>query len=244
MDTVSGLSAAEVARRLGTTVPRVKRAIDRMGLPVERGAGGRVRIDPPQLARLRRELGARTPVDGLTRVQVAILAALARAPLGLVSVRAVARRACVSPTAASEAIDALAERGLIVREPARVAAGRARDVELLHPAWERREWRRLAPALAAVEPPRQGSEPAHVVPDRLRHLFWNTAPTQLDVRGAGGYIAKRLLEVADLEGLAWGAEHLDAADWERAARARGLDARSRRLARNIAQAGRERADAA
>jgi DNA-binding MarR family transcriptional regulator len=240
------ITAAEAARRLGTTVPRVKRAIDRIGLPVERGAGGRVRIDPDQLDRLRRELGAGAgaAVEGLTRVQVAILAALARAPLGLVSARAAARRACVSPTAASRAIEELVDRGLVVRERARIAAGRARDVELLRPAWERRAWRRLAPALAAVQPPQHGPEPAGVVPDRLGHLFWNTAPEQLDVRHAGGYIAKRLLELADPEGLAWGTEHLDPADWERAARARGLDARSRRLARNIAQVGRAKADAA
>jgi excisionase family DNA binding protein len=46
MDT---LSATEAARRLGTSVPRVQRAIRRLGLPVARGRGGRVQLTEPQL---------------------------------------------------------------------------------------------------------------------------------------------------------------------------------------------------
>lgn len=76
------------------------------------------------------------------------------------------------------------------------------------------------------------------VPLRLRHLFWNTAESQLDVRRAGPYIARRLLRTMDLQGLAWGAQALGPDDWEQAALARGLEPKARRLARNLAEASR------
>jgi hypothetical protein len=75
------------------------------------------------------------------------------------------------------------------------------------------------------------------VPRELRHLFWNTAEEQLDVRYAGGYVARRLLTVGDLDGLAWGAENLTAADWHHAATARGLSPDAKALAENLAAAG-------
>lgn len=74
-----------------------------------------------------------------------------------------------------------------------------------------------------MRPPGAGPCPGEAVPARLRHLFW-------DILGSGGSIARRLLRSGDLEGLAWGAAHLRAADWEHGATARGLDAMTRRLA--------------
>jgi hypothetical protein len=68
----------------------------------------------------------------------------------------------------------------------------------------------------------------------LRHLFWNTAPTQLDVFRGGPYIARRLLRAMDLEGLAWGACNLRSTDWLQAQKARGLEPQVRALARNLA----------
>jgi hypothetical protein len=74
------------------------------------------------------------------------------------------------------------------------------------------------------------------VPGRLRHLFWNTADSQLDVSSSGPYIARRLLQTMDLQGLAWGAKTLAPRDWEQAAKARGLDPKVRQLAQNLASA--------
>jgi len=237
MDSDDAISAAEAARRLGTTIPRVKRAVARLELPVERGPGGRVGIDPDTFERLQAELGTARPLEGLTRVQAAVLAALDAAPLGLVSARAVASRAGVAPTSASRAIERLAAGGLVVRRPVHVAAGRARRVELLTPRRSSPRWRKLAPALGRIQPPQRDRDPRDaVVPSRLHHLFWNVAPAQLDVRRSGGSIARRLLQSGDPEGLAWGAQHLSAADWEHGAAARGLDARRRRLAHNLAAA--------
>jgi len=80
------------------------------------------------------------------------------------------------------------------------------------------------------------------VPYRLHHLFWNADPNDLDTDEHGGYIAQRLLSSGDLDGLAWGAEHLPPGAWEQAAGARGLPARTRALAANLAAAGVEHPD--
>jgi len=236
MDSVSG---SEAARRLRTSLPRVLRAIERLRLDVERGGAGRVRLSASQLDRLGAELGVAPSVDGLSRVETQVLAALARAPRGLATLRAVARRAGVSPTAAAGALDALSERGLIRRERQWVAAGRAREVELLRANVTAPEWAILAPQLAAVRPrARRGPARPRHLPDRLRHVFWNADPSRLDLGAHGGYIAERLLSSHDLDGLAWGASALTAHDWERAARNRGLTAAERALARNLARAAR------
>lgn len=236
MDTIS---ASEAARRLGTSLPRVRRAIDRLGLEVDQRRGGRVRLSESQLERLRGELGVVPSVDGLSRVETQVLAALARAPRGLATVRAVARRAGVSPTAAAGALRSLAGRGLVRREREWVAAGRARELELIRANVTAPGWAALAPRLAAVRPPaRREPRPPSRLPTRLRHLFWNADPSRLDLRRHGGYIAERLLSSHDLDGLAWGARALTARDWEQAARNRGLSAEERALARNLARSER------
>lgn len=233
MDTIS---AGEAARRLATSLPRVLRTIERLGLDVDRRGGGRVRLGTSQLERLRSELGVVPSIDGLSRIETQVLAALARAPRGLAAVRAIARRAGVSPTAAARALGSLAERGLVRREREWVAAGRAREVELVRANVTAPEWAALAPRLAAVRLPgrREPGRPSRL-PARLRHLFWNADPSQLDVSRHGGYIAERLLSSHDLDGLAWGARALTACDWEQAARNRGLSDPERALARNLAR---------
>lgn len=233
MDTIS---ASEAARRLETSVPRVQRAIERLGLEVDRGRGGRILLSESQLERLRSELGVVPSIDGLSRVETQVLATLARAPRGLATVRAVARRAGVSPTAAGGAVRSLADRGLVRREREWVAAGRARDVELVRANFGAPDWASLAPRLTAVRLP-TGREPRRPsrLPARLRHLFWNADPSRLDLRAHGGYVAERLLSSHDLDGLAWGARALTARDWEQAARNRGLSAQERALARNLAR---------
>jgi len=236
MDTIS---AGEAARRLSTSVPRVQRAIGRLGLDVPRGRGGRVLLTEQQLEELRAELGVVPRVDELSSIETRVLAALARAPRGLASIRAVARRAGVSPTAAGAAVRSLTERGLVRKEREWVASGRACEQELIYAAVAAADWPELARQLAAVRLPagRAGPRPTRV-PSRLAHLFWNTGPGQIDVRRHGGYLAQRLLSAGDLDGLAWGREALTRADWEQAARTRGLSARERALALNLARSGR------
>ncbi|MDQ3760750.1 MAG: hypothetical protein M3460_03370 [Actinomycetota bacterium] len=89
-------SAASVARELGTNVPRLMRAGDRLGLHPSRSPGGHQRFDSGDVARLATELGVTPKIGGLRRTQVQVLATLARAPLGLRSRRA--RERPKSPT--------------------------------------------------------------------------------------------------------------------------------------------------
>lgn len=235
MDTIS---AADLARELDTSVPRVTRAAERLGVD-GRQASGRFAFSSAAAQRLREALGSTPPAEGLSRSELIVLAALRSAPFGLGSARAVARRGALSPTTAAGALESLERKGLVVSSESMIAEGQARRVRVwranvLHPRWPS-----LDPVLADVARPegkhavRRGMR----VPARLRHLFWNTADSQLDVRHAGPYIARRLLREMDLQGLAWGAQALSPQDWERAARARGLDAKTRRLALNLAEAG-------
>lgn len=237
------MSAAAFAREMETSLPRVVRAIERLGLDA-RQDNGRMKLRPADVTRLREELGVSPPrIPGLTSMEVKVLSALAHAPLGLTSARAVAERAGVSPTTASRAIKSLCEQGLVTVERRTLAAGRARTVELIRVGYGSPSWQRLAGAIAHVRPrARRPRTLSPRVPVRLRHLFWNTAPAQLDTERAGGYIARRLLTVGDLEGLAWGAAHLSAADWRHAARTRGISPQRRALALNYA-AARSRDDA-
>jgi hypothetical protein len=211
------------------------RTIDRLGFRA-RQANGRMGLHPAQVARLRAELGVSVQIPGLTPTEVRALAALRGAPLGLASARAVARRAAISPTAASRALRALDARELVRREPTVIAAGHARPVEIFHANRRSPRWAELAPMLAHVQPPANAGAWRRdaQVPKRLWHLFWNTSPSQLDVGHGGPYIARRLLSTMDLDGLAWGARNLRASDWERARQARGLDTKARSLARNLA----------
>ena len=229
-------SASDVSRLLGTNVPRVLRAFDRLGLPVRRRRGVRAQLTRAQVARLRDYLGAVAPAPGLSRVETQVLAALARAPRGLLSARSVARRAGVSPTAATRTLASLEDGGLVVRERQMAALGRAREVEVWRASFGTPAWLRLAPYLALVRAP-VPAPPRHArrVPAELGHLFWNTARSQLELDRAGGYVARRLIQAGDLDGLAWGAEHLRAEDWRHAAAARGLDPRMKALALNLAE---------
>jgi DNA-binding MarR family transcriptional regulator len=230
MDTYT---AAAVARRLDTSAPRVVRAAKRLGFGVH--GKGRMALTPSMVERLTEELGRTPRAPGLSITEVKILAALARSPFGLSSARVVANQAGVSPTAAAGALRSLERKDLVRREEAVIAAGRARSVRLLHANRRTKRWLELAPVLAQVVPPTHRRSPVRSVPSRLRHLFWNTAPAQLNVSRSGPYIARRLLSTMDFDGLAWGATHLCPTDWRQAARARGLDETVRALARNLAQ---------
>lgn len=227
-------TAADVARSLGTSTPRVVRAAKRLGFAAE--ANGRMALTPRMVERLRDELGRTPRIRGLSVTEIKVLAALSRSPLGLASARVVASQAGVSPTSASKALRALENRSLVCRQEAVIAAGRAHTAQLFHANRRSERWLELAPTLAQVSPPRRRRVPQHRVPPRLRHLFWNTAPPQLDMNGAGPYIARRLLSTMDFDGLAWGAANLRAIDWEQAAQARGLDNGVRALAHNLARA--------
>ena len=228
--------ASDIARLLDTSIPRVQRAIKRLELRGQRPGAGRGRFTAQQVARLRDELGVTPHVPGLSLTQVRVLAALARAPLGVASIRVLAGRAGLSPTATSRAVASLLAEDLVVCEERMVAAGNAQSMRVFRSNVLVPRWRELAPSLARVTPPRREIRAARRVPRHLRHLFWNTTAAQMRTDEAGGYIARRLISSADAEGLAWGAAQLNAEDWGHAARTRGLAPRERALAHNLAAA--------
>jgi DNA-binding MarR family transcriptional regulator len=225
-------SAADVARELHTSTPRVVRATKRLG--IDAGPNGRLALTPSRVERLAAELGRTPSIAGLSAIEVQVLAALSRAPFGLSSARVVAAQAGVSPTAASKALKTLEQKDLVRREAMVIATGRARTVELLHANRRAKRWLEIAPTLVQVLPAKRDHPTQQAVPRRLEHLFWNTAPIQLNLSRGGPYIARRLLNTMDLDGLAWGARNLRPADWQQAARARGLDKHVRALAHNLA----------
>lgn len=231
-------SGAALAREMDTSIPRVVRAADHLG--IERARGGRLALTPAEVKKLRDELGFVPRIVGLTRSEVMVLAALRKAPLGLVSTRAVARRSTLSPTAAGRALEALLEEGLVTRSDEVVAAGTAKEMVIWRANVGHPRWREISPCLEKVElPGREASSDCPPrssdarVPGHLLHLFWNTAPEQLDVESAGPYIARRLLRTMDIQGLAWGAATLRAEDWRAGLSARGLDPDVRQLGRNL-----------
>jgi len=192
-------------------------------------------VGDDQYRAIRNAIGAAPAhLDGFSRAQLKALAALARSPRGLVSARAVARRAGVSAATASKELGRLQQMHLVEQRVERVALGRARDVAVWHAARQGAGWPQVARLVSDIALPIAARELPKRVPNELLHLFWNTAQSQLDPRTAGEYIARRLITTGDLDGLAWGAEHLDPAAWIHAAESRGLSARDQALARNLA----------
>lgn len=150
MDTCS-LAAA--ARALGTSAPRVRRAVDRLGMPVERAASGVFRLTQQQVDELARELGVTVSVPGLSRVEAKVLAALSRSPRGVASVREAGRRAGVSPTATARALARLTTDDLVTQTPVMLARGRAAETAVYRVRFGSPQWLALAPVIARVRVP-------------------------------------------------------------------------------------------
>jgi MarR family protein len=167
---MDAISAAGLARELGTSVPRISRAVGRLGIDA-RQANGRFAFTPQQAARVRRALGVTPNVEGLTRSETVVLAALRSAPFGLVSVRAVARRGGLSPTTAGKALKSLLAKDLVIQGNEVVAAGRSREMNVWSANVTHPRWPELDPALNEVTRPEQPGPAADRVPTHLRHLF-------------------------------------------------------------------------
>lgn len=225
------------ARELATTPARVHRALVRLGLDSETPPRGRpLALGEPILDALRRELGVSPRVGDLTVSQTAVLAALTRAPRGVASARAVARRAGVSPTSAATLV-ALSARGLARREQVTLARGRARRVGLWRADPAHPDLARWWEALARVRPPRaEAAASVSRVPRRFAHLFWTGNVDDIELPRDARFVARRLLETEDPDALAWGITHLPRAAWLPAANHRGSDIRQRALASAIAGA--------
>jgi DNA-binding MarR family transcriptional regulator len=233
MDTYSLAAAARILR---TSAPRIRRAIDRLGMRVERTDSGVFRLTQSQVDDLSIVLGVTPSVPDLSLTETRVLAALSRSPRGVASVREAARRAGTSPTATARALASLTSAGLVNQAHAMLARGRATESTVYQVPFASRRWLALAPTIARIQlPGRNERKNASRVPPHLLHLFWNVAPGQLDVASSAPFIARRLITSFDPDGLAWGSRNLPASAWEHAAATRGVDPAQRALARNIAR---------
>jgi hypothetical protein len=243
MDSNGLLTSGAVARRLGTSVPRVLRAARRGEVAAIR-RGNRFLFDAGAVDLLRRRWGAVPSIPGLSREDVLVLAALGRRPLGLRSARAVARAAGVSPTAAARALRRLVERGYVTRETARVIEGEVRDVPVWSVRWTGPAWLGVAAAVGKatlpVEPEarRRRTAPRRRVPSRLAHLLWNEDLAAVDVERDATLLADRVLRSEDPEAHVWMMQRLPASAILRATRTRNLDPRRASLGRLLATAAR------
>jgi DNA-binding MarR family transcriptional regulator len=227
----------EVARALGVSPDRVRRAAQRSGLQLARAGSSRraaMLLSPSQREEIASLIGSVPHVSVLSEIEALVLTALARAPRGVTSRRALARRAGVSPTSAGRAVGQLEERGLVTRRPELVAHGSAQEVEVLHANRRSATWPLVAHVPVQTVPRRVAEPTPKRVPNELLHLFWNTHWNQLQLDGAAGYVARRIASSNDLDALAWASRHLDSDAWAHAAHTRGLSPRRRRLVENLA----------
>ncbi|MGH2732101.1 MAG: MarR family transcriptional regulator [Actinomycetota bacterium] len=231
------LTSGEVARELGTTVPRVLRAA-RKGLVPTLRRGERTLFPSTAVDRLRQRWGWAPKIDGLSREEVFVLAALGRRPFGLRSTRAVARAAGTSATTAGRALRNLVAAKYVERVLVRVTEGEVRDVSVWRVRWEGQPWLAVAGAVGAtILPERQAAQHRGLrIPARLGHLFWNEDLAQLDITQHGVLIANRILRSEDLEALAWMVRAIEGDAIRRATNARGMPARCARLGQLLAEA--------
>ena len=232
------VSAPQAARALGVSLPRVHRLLDNLGV-ARTGRGVPRPVTVEALQALVDRIGAvPTRVEDLDRVQMLVLAALARAGLGLESVRAVARVAGTSPSATATALSVLEAKGLAARQVRRVVQGVPRTVtfwsaNVLGDAWTER----IASATARVILPADLTTPvptprARRIPARFAHLFWNVQFSEVDTTRDADYVASRMLGADDVAAWLWAVDHLPESSLRRAGQIRGIPPGSTRFVDN------------
>lgn len=229
-------TVGQVADRLGLSAPTVRRKAAGAGITPARTAGGHRRFTSAEFSRLAAAGGVTPKVDGLSRSEVRVLATLAARPLGVRSVRSVARVAGLSPTTAGKVLGRLRELGLVRSDTEVVAEGAATEVTV----WRLRpglQWLQVAPAVAPTVLPQRDAEPSDQrpptgVPRRFWHLFWNVDPSQLTIQGNSEFIAARMVLGGDPAARAWAFRTLPPRSLAGVARLRGADARTRALITN------------
>ncbi|WP_282944257.1 MarR family transcriptional regulator [Cellulomonas endometrii] len=234
MDTYS---APQVAAAAGISLPRVHRLLDRHGVPPAAGPGKARQVPAAVAEAIEREIG-KVPRrrSGLTREAVLAAKAVAHAPLGIRSARALARLTGTSPTTAAKALHELQARGLVTQRTRTVASGRAVEVT----EWVARSlatWPRslLGDAKAAALPQPPQRDRATKVPARFHHLFWNVDVRALTLPADAAFVASRLLAAPDPTATAWAVTGLPYEALEKAMSSRSFAPRDRWLL-NVARA--------
>ena len=236
------ITVSAAAASLGTSVPRVTRAIDSLGItPKRRPAAGGTRqartIDAAQLERLRQRLGSSEPSERFSREELFVLAALNLSPFGFRSVRAAAAAAGVSTTTASKVLARFVAEGL-VRAPTRkvLDSGRVAERVVYEANREGEAWQQALEEIRTTRTPEPDSPlPPKMVPRRFWHLFWNASPSTLPVSENGDFVASRMLLSRDPKAVAWAALNLPASSIRRTADLRHVSERDRQWLINLAR---------
>jgi hypothetical protein len=232
----STISTTEAARALNTTLPRVHRALSRLG--IAKADGHQWRLTDIDFQRLRADLGLAPDQEDVGREELFVLAALRQHSLGLRSARAVARVARVSPTTASRALARLEDKGYVVHSVRRIVEDVVEEVELWEINWASPAWQSLeSDVRLTVLPCRAAADHAATSPPKyLDHLFWNVDRSSLDLDSDGAFIALRILGSSDLQGLSWLASGaISKKNLRRASQTRGLSPRQMDFALNLAR---------
>lgn len=225
-------TTGEVAKRLGTTVPRILRAAGGVSR-VRRG--NRTLFDDTAVATLTRHLGSAPVVPGRTRPEMFVLKALSVRPFGLASARQVAVAAGVSPATAIAALRRLAEDGFVARDTSLVTRnGRVVRRPRWRIRWTSREWARLGPAVRATVLTEAASRPRSVGLAEVGHLLWTGRLGDYDEERDAALIARRVLTSHDPRALGWLADEVSPGAIREAARGRDVDGRTARIAEALA----------
>lgn len=225
-------TAPVLASHLGVSLPKAHRELDKIAVP--KSSPGIPREVPDSAYTTIADAIGATPAipTGLTREAILVLAAIASAPLGAVSARAIATKAGVSPTTASKLVHKLAHEGLIEQRSRMEARGTARLVTRWH-LTSFRDWPpEVVDAVKMARLPKPKYRVAHGrLPSRFHHLFWSVNPNKLRLPDDAEYVAYQLLTSDSFEAIRWALTSLPKSAIDRALAIRGVDARTRSLAR-------------
>ena len=217
MDT-DQLTVSRLATELGVAPSTLYRRLVRQPLTATRAD------------QLRKLFGVVPAVPGYSRRELLILATISRSPLGLRSVRAIARRTSLSPTTVSRALPRLLRNALVTCVRRQFVEGRIVEGDLWSLNHASAKWHEIAAAVGRVSLPEVAPAPiAHHVPARFGHHFWTGSLSTLDLDSDGPYIASRLVLSDDPQAIAWAAANLSAGSLRRCARSRGLAPSQRSL---------------
>jgi len=237
------ITISEAAESLGTTVPRVTRAIENLRIAPRRAATARQHrraqvLNSEQLTRLQERLGA-APVNGeFSREEMFILSALNLSPFGFRSARAAASAASVSATTAAKALPVLVASGLVtestkpVLDSGRVTRGTVYEANRTSDGWHTA----FDDIRSTYLPESRKSTEPKLVPRRFWHLFWNATPSKLPISEHADFIASRMLLSQNPQAVAWAALHLPASSIANTAKLRHVSARDRSWLKNLARA--------
>ncbi len=226
-------TTGEVARRLGTTVPRVLRAA---GSVAHVRHGNRTLFDNTAVVALTRHLGSAPVVRGRTRSEMFVLKALSVRPFGLASARQVAVAAGVAPATAAAALGRLAGDSLVVRDTSLVTRnGRVVRRPRWRIRWTSREWAALGPAVRTTVLTEAAGRPRSVGLAEVGHLLWTGRLVDYDKERDAVLIARRVLTSHDPRALGWLADEVPPGAIREAARGRGVDSRTADVAKALAR---------